>query len=203
MTIYHWFCKLSDAGIFSALWEISLRNLFEYNKLHLQHQSIDSAHHKAPSGGDKTGKSPVDRRKLGTKIVVQVDQQGTPLGLSIAASNRNDQQLLRATFMETIQRIKRQSDFQFLHADKGLDASQNKRFLMQRFGIRQISPPRHYKKQKNIPVEFVKDRFRWVAERTFSWINRFRRVFILYERKAIRYESFIQLACQMICFAKL
>jgi hypothetical protein len=57
---------------------------------------VDSAAVRAPHGGRKTGPSPVDRRKCGSKHHVIVEAGGTPLALVLTAANRNDiTQLLR------------------------------------------------------------------------------------------------------------
>ena len=44
---------------------------------------------------------------------------------------------------------------------------------------------------------------RWVVERTHSWINRFRRLLIRWEKKAENYLGFCQLACALICSHRL
>jgi transposase len=41
-------------------------------------------------------------------------------------------------------------------------------------------------------------RYRWVVERTFSWLNRFRRLKIRYERRADIHLAFLHLACALI-----
>jgi transposase len=42
-------------------------------------------------------------------------------------------------------------------------------------------------------------RHRWVVERTFAWINRFRRLAVRYERLADIHLAFVDLACALIC----
>jgi len=39
---------------------------------------------------------------------------------------------------------------------------------------------------------------RWVVERSHSWLNRFRRLLIRWEKKAANYEAMLQLACSWI-----
>lgn len=39
---------------------------------------------------------------------------------------------------------------------------------------------------------------RWVVECTHSWLNRFRRILIRWEKKAENYEAFLHLACAVI-----
>lgn len=41
---------------------------------------------------------------------------------------------------------------------------------------------------------------RWVVERTHSWMNRFRRVLIRWEKKPGNYIAFLHLACAYITF---
>lgn len=41
---------------------------------------------------------------------------------------------------------------------------------------------------------------RWVVERSHSWMNRFRRLLIRWEKKAAHYEAFLHFACALIAF---
>ncbi|WP_423915677.1 hypothetical protein [Candidatus Poriferisodalis sp.] len=58
---------------------------------------VDGSVHKAPSGGEGTGKSPVDGRKLGWKWSVATDAAGIPVGWAAAGANRNDIMLFEPT----------------------------------------------------------------------------------------------------------
>lgn len=51
---------------------------------------IDSSHVRALKGGPKTGPSPVDRAKTGSKHHVIADGNGIPLAVSLTGGNRND-----------------------------------------------------------------------------------------------------------------
>jgi transposase len=42
-------------------------------------------------------------------------------------------------------------------------------------------------------------RYRWVVERTLSWLHRFRRLRIRYERRADIHQAFLTIACVLIC----
>ena len=53
---------------------------------------------KAPLGGEKVGKNPTDRSKIGTKRSVLTDGSGVPMGLAVAgATDRHDCKLTRET----------------------------------------------------------------------------------------------------------
>jgi IS5 family transposase len=43
-------------------------------------------------------------------------------------------------------------------------------------------------------------RHRWVVERTLSWVNRFRRLKIRYERRDDVHQAFLDLGCALICW---
>jgi len=41
---------------------------------------------------------------------------------------------------------------------------------------------------------------RWVVERTFSWLNRFRKLLVRYEKKDANYLGLCMFACAFICY---
>jgi transposase len=43
-------------------------------------------------------------------------------------------------------------------------------------------------------------RSRWVIERTFAWLNQFRRLRLRYEKRADMHKAFLSLACALICW---
>lgn len=53
------------------------------------------------------------------------------------------------------------------------------------------------KELENIPGYRAR---RWVVERTHSWMNRFRRIVIRWEKKKENYLGMIYLTCAYICF---
>jgi len=44
---------------------------------------------------------------------------------------------------------------------------------------------------------------RWVVERTFAWLNQFRRLRVRYEKRADIHMAFLSLACILICWRRL
>ena len=46
-------------------------------------------------------------------------------------------------------------------------------------------------------------RRRWVVERTFAWLNQFRRLRVLYDKRAEIHEAFLSLGCALICWQSL
>jgi transposase len=43
-------------------------------------------------------------------------------------------------------------------------------------------------------------RWRCVVERTFAWLNQFRRLRVRYEKRADIHEAFLSLGCALICW---
>ena len=46
-------------------------------------------------------------------------------------------------------------------------------------------------------------RYRWVMERTFAWLHQFKRLLVRYDRRADIHESFLALACCLVCYRRL
>jgi hypothetical protein len=69
--------------------------------LELADISVDGCITKGPCGGEKTGPSPVNRRKGGLKRSVCVEGYGIPLGVVSAGANRHDSPLLAPTLQAT------------------------------------------------------------------------------------------------------
>ena len=76
-----------------------------YNRiigLELADMAVDGCITKAPCGGEKAGRSPVDRGKLGTKRSTAVDARGIPLGTVTASANRHDSPLLTDETLDAV-----------------------------------------------------------------------------------------------------
>jgi putative transposase len=143
--------------------------------------------------GKKTGANPTDRAKLGSKRSILTDGDGIPLAVVTAAANVHDSKL----FGETLENIMIVPPHILLHlcADKGYDSDEN-RLLSMCLGYRPHIMGRGEEKKK-IEKKGFRAR-RWVVERTNSWLNKFRRLYIRWEKKSKNYESMIYLACAAI-----
>ena len=86
-----------DAGVFDALADEALRAYDRIVGLDLSEAAVDGSIHKAPCGGDGTGKSPVDRGKLGWKWSLLTDRNGIPVSWAADGANRNDITLFEPT----------------------------------------------------------------------------------------------------------
>jgi putative transposase len=89
--IHERFQRWGQMGIFEKL----LKWIAEYyakerGGISWRWQAMDSKHSAAPLGGEKTGKSPTDRGKLGAKMNLLVDGRGAPISVVLTGANHHD-----------------------------------------------------------------------------------------------------------------
>ena len=106
------------AGVFDRLADEAITAWDRIMGLRLDDVCVDGSTHKAPCGGEGTGKSPVDRRKLGWKWSVATDATGTPVAWAAAGANRNDIMLFEPT-MDRIEQRELHHDIDTMHLDRG------------------------------------------------------------------------------------
>jgi hypothetical protein len=86
-----------EAGVMEQLRGLALAAYDQAVGLRLSDVAVDCCVTKAPCGGEKAGRSPVDRGKRGIKRSMAVDADGIPLGTLTAPANRHDSPLLVET----------------------------------------------------------------------------------------------------------
>ena len=151
-------------------------------------------------GGKKTGPNPTDRGKDGVKRSLLTEGHGVPIGLAIAGANRHDMKLVRAT-LESIVVTRPQptpDQPQGLCLDKGYDYDEV-RAILREFGFTAHLRGRN-EEAKALAREAGKKARRWVVERSHSWLNRFRRLLVRWEKKPEHYLAFLHFACALIAF---
>jgi transposase len=126
--------------------------------------AVDCCITKAPCGGERAGRSPVDRGKGGIKRSVAVDADGIPLGTITAPANRHDSPLLSETLDGVAASFAGAlPEWASVHLDRGYDSDATHKRLEERPLIGLIS-----EREKPAPLGATK---RWVVERTNSWSN--------------------------------
>jgi putative transposase len=73
------------------------------------------------------------------------------------------------------------------------------RDILREFGFRAHIRSRG-EEAKDIAREAGKKARRWVVERSHSWLNRFRRLLVRWEKKPEHYLAFLHFACGRIAF---
>ncbi len=141
----------------------------------------------------------MDRGKAGSKCHLVVDRNGIPLAVRLSAANAHDAtQLL--PLVDAIPSIigprgrpgrprKRPAK---LHADKAYDSADLRRALRSRGITPRIA-------RRGIDSSERLGRYRWVVERSLSWLLGYRRLGVRYERRADILQGLLDLACALSC----
>jgi transposase len=101
--------------------------------------AVDCCITKAPCGGERSGRSPVDRGKRGIKRSVLVDAQGIPLGSVSAPANRHASPLLGETLDSVEEILGAFPEPVRVHLDRGYDSELTRKRLAERDLIGLIS----------------------------------------------------------------
>ena len=135
--------------------------------------------------------------------MVVVDGQGIPLGAHLDSASPHEMTLLEPT----IERIavprkgrgRPRKNPKRIVADKGYDSDPLRERLAKR-GIDLICPYRQNNKKKKYQDGRKLRRYkrRWTVERTFAWLQNFRRLVVRWEREITVYQAFFHVACIII-----
>ncbi len=122
------------------------------------------------------------------------------MGLAADGANRHDMKLVRATIENLIVDRPEPSEEQKQHMclDKGYDYDEVRDTLAE-FGFTAHIRSRGEEVQA-LKQDAQKRARRWVVERTHSWLNRFRRILIRWDKKPENYIAFLHFACALIAF---
>jgi putative transposase len=192
------FQEWTAAGVFLGVWKGGLVAYDALQGIDWEWLALDGAMTTAPLGGKKVGKNPTDRGTSGAKRSVLTDGGGVPIGLAVEGANRNDFKMVRET-IESLP-VKRPAPTmpQGMCLDKGYDYDEV-RDLRAEFGFTAHIRGRG-EEAKALKQDVGFRARRWVVERTHSWMNRFRRVLIRWDKKVRNYLGFLHLACAYITY---
>ncbi len=196
MTCWRRLRDWQEAGLWQAFHHKLLDLLGRAGLIDWSRCALDTASLAAKAGGQQVGPNPTDRGKPGSKRHLVVDRQGIPLAVLLSAANVHDSVLLEAV-IDRIAPVRQPRGRPRcrpgkLHADKAFDVPRCRRALRRRNITARIA-------RRSIESRERLGRHRWVVERTLSWIARFRRLAIRYERRADIHLAFLVLACALIC----
>lgn len=80
-----------------------------------------------------------------------------------------------------------------LYADRAYDSMPH-RILLRNRGIEPVIPKRRTANGSGL------GKYRWVVERTISWLHQYRRLRVRYEKRADIHEAFMTIGCALICW---
>lgn len=197
--VHRIFQELVNIKFFEKTWHDLLIIYNTKHGLNLKIQAGDSAHIKAPLGKQKTGKSPVDRGKIGTKRSIIVEETGLVIGAALGPGNMHDSKLFKETLLSIPKDIE-QPFYKEMHLDAAYDSKDVHTALFNTYYVPFVAKNNRRSKTKTAKKT---ERKRWVVERSHSWINRFRRLLIRYEKYAKNYLALMQFAFSIITFRRL
>lgn len=169
-----------------GVWQriLELFDVLEWGQL----RHIDATHIKVHQDGSSGGHQETQamgttKGGLNTKVTVMVDGQGRALQIAVAAGQRADVQAVQAIELPAKKQVV---------ADKGYDSDAFRQAIVAR-GSTPCIPPRNNRKY---PARWNRGwyRKRHQVENFFQRIKRLRRVATRYEKLALHFLGFVQLA---------
>jgi hypothetical protein len=179
----------AEAGLAEALHTLVLQQDDRMIGLEVGDLAADGCITKAPCGGEKAGKSPVDRGKLGLKRSTVTDARGVPLPLVAAGANRHDAPLLGPT-LAGLGRLGPLPPDITAHLDRGDDGAPTRALLAALDLTGAIA-------RKGVPAPLQAGQ-RWVVERTRSWMNGFGKLRRCTERRGLVVDFYLLLAAAFV-----
>jgi transposase len=185
------------AGVWPRLHQLLLAELRGADKLDWSRATADASFARALGGGEDTGPNPTDRGKPGSKHHVLTEGQGIPLAARVTAANVNEvTQLL--PLVDAVPPVAGKPGHprrrpERLYTDRAYD-SEPVREALRRRGIEPLLPKQRAPHGSGLGV------FRWVAERTVSWLHGFRKLRLRTDWRSEVQQALLTLACCAICF---
>jgi len=196
MTCLNYLKELHAAGVWDNLHYLLLDELQGADKIDWSRAAVDSTHARALGGGENSGKNPTDRSKLGTKHHIVTDAQGIPLAVTATGSNQADVSealpLIDSVPPITgkVGRPRQRPDE--IYMDRAYDSDRLRKELRRRGIIPKIAK-RNTEHGSGLGI------YRYVVERTASWLHSFRRLRLRTDRNGAVHNAFIALASSLIC----
>ncbi|WP_329529618.1 IS5 family transposase [Streptomyces sp. NBC_01462] len=199
MTCWRRLAEWTEAGVWPRLHQALLAELRAANALDFSRAAVDGPH-PGVKGGPKTGRSPVDQGRTGSKHHLITDATGIPLAVTLSGGNRNDVTQL-IPLLEAVPpvrgkrgRPRRRPDV--VLGDRGYDHDKYRR-LVWALGVKPVIARRGTEHGSGLGIQ------RWVVERAFAHLHGFRRLRIRWEIRDDIHEAFLALGCALICWRRL
>ncbi|WP_328382990.1 IS5 family transposase [Streptomyces sp. NBC_00400] len=180
----------AELGISEKVHALALEAYDRMIGLGLSEISVDGCVTKAPSGGDKAGRSPVDRGKQGLKRSVASDACGVPLGIVSDGANRHDSPLLGPTLDAAKAQVGEMPQTVNINLDRGYDSAKSRALIAELGFTAEIAC-------KGVPAPIQAGK-RWVVERTHSWMNDYGKLRRCTDRSGSVVDFYLYLAAVLV-----
>lgn len=131
-----------------------------------------------------------------------MDGRGTPLAVVVTGANRHDVTQVEAVLGNVVVNRPEPTpqEPQHLCGDKAFDSEQAREVMRQRGYTPHVRSRGEERKEKaSIPGHRAR---RWVVEACHSWLNRFRKILVRFEKTDRAYLGLVHLACAIITWRK-
>jgi transposase len=196
MTCWRRLQRWQEQGVWFRLYQLLLTNLDEDGKIEGARAAVDSLFARAFGGVEDSGPNPTARGRPGVKQHILVDAQGLPLSGDVTPANVPESKELMP-LVDSAGPLDEAGDPQHrpekLYGDRAYDSEPQREELRKR-GIEPHLAKRRTEHGSGLGV------FRWVVERTNSWLHGFRKLRFVTEKTNPRKYAFFDLAMALICF---
>jgi transposase len=197
MTCWRRLQEWQHAGVWLKLHDVLLAKLRAADQIDWSRAAVDSSFARAFEGVEGSGPNPTDRGRPGVKHHVVVDADGIPLAAGVTAANVPDVNEL-LVLVDSIGPVggkpgRPKQRPEELYGDRAFDSEPHREELRAR-GIEPKLAKRRTAHGSGLGV------FRWVAERTLSWLHGFRKLRLVTEKNLDMQYAFLTLAVSVICY---
>lgn len=131
-----------------------------------------------------------------------MDGRGTPLAVVVTGANRHDVTQVESVLDSVVANRPEPTteEPQHLCADKAFDSEEARKTMEER-GYTPHVRSRGEERQEKASIPGYRAR-RWVVEACHSWMNRFRKILVRFEKTDRAYLGLVHLACAIISWRK-
>jgi len=190
--LQHW----NEAGVWAKLHQVLLARLDDAHLINWTRAAVDSTFARAFEGVEGSGKNPTDRGRPGVKQHLLVDANGVPLAGDLTPANVpeiNELLPLLDSCGPTDEAGRPRHRPAKLYADRGYDSEPHRQELRKR-GVEPHLAKRNTEHGSGLGV------FRWVVERTVSWLHGFRKLRLVTEKTQEIQFALFNIALALTCF---
>ncbi|MFD9322720.1 IS5 family transposase [Streptomyces sp. NPDC060053] len=180
----------SQLGMAEQVHGLALQAYDRMIGLQLHELSVDGCITKAPCGGERARRSPVDRGKQGLKRSVATEARGVPIGLVSAGANRHDSPLLVPTLEAAKKQIGVFPEQVNVNLDRGYDSDKTRAALEELGFTGEIA-------RKGVPAPIQAGK-RWVVERSHAWMNGFGKLRRCTEKRQCAVDFYLYLSAAIV-----
>jgi transposase len=197
MTCWRRLQEWQHQGVWMRLHALLLAQLRGADRIDWSRAAVDSSSARALGGVEGSGPNPTDRGRPGVKHHVVTDGGGIPLAAGLTGANVPDVNEL-LPLVDSIGPVggkpgRPRQRPGALYADRAFDSEPHREQLRRR-GIKPKLARRYAPHGSGLGV------FRWVAERTLSWLHGFRKLRLVTEKTPDMQYAFLNLATAVICW---